>query len=103
MTTKRKAADGYISLKAAALMVPAIDGAHITQQTIYRWIMKGLYGIKLESGRVGTRIVTTSEAVQRFLKAIGVIQEAALKVRVNRMLDELDNARPAFDDTDWDD
>lgn len=37
--------------------------------TVCRWALKGARGIKLESIRVGGKVMTSKEAVQRFLAA----------------------------------
>lgn len=61
-----------INLSEAAAMVPSCKpGKKTNIATIRRWITKGHNGIRLESvGRPGGTL-TSREAVQRFLEAIG--------------------------------
>lgn len=49
--------------------VPGRLPKRISLQTVYRWATKGVNGIVLESIRVGGRKFTSSEAIQRFLRA----------------------------------
>ena len=37
--------------------------------TLWRWTQKGLRGRKLETYRIGSRVVTSAQAVHRFLEA----------------------------------
>ncbi len=65
-------AEKPISLATAAAMVPPARGGKRTHiSTILRWIVDGVKGptdevIRLEGARLGSRWVTSSEALQRF-------------------------------------
>lgn len=45
-------------------------------QSVRRWVKDGLRGVKLEAMLVGGGLITSREAVERFLKAINGIQGA---------------------------
>ena len=60
---------GYVSLSQAAAMCPAVDGRRPNPSTIFRWITKGLDGVRLEHRRIGRRVVTTPEALEQFFAA----------------------------------
>lgn len=38
--------------------------------TVYRWISKGVRGVKLEAIRIGGRLYTSDEALQRFAERL---------------------------------
>ena len=38
--------------------------------TVWRWTQRGVRGRKLETYRIGSRVVTSEQAVHRFLEAI---------------------------------
>lgn len=59
-----------LSLTDAAKAVPPVDGRRPHVSTIWRWINKGLRGVRLESVRVGCRICTTHAALARFFDAL---------------------------------
>jgi hypothetical protein len=58
-------AESLISINAAAKKIPGRP--HIG--TVWRWILTGLNGTKLESAKVGGRRYTSEEAIQRFIAA----------------------------------
>ena len=56
-----------ITLREAVRRLPSGTGdrrLHIS--TIYRWTARGVGGVRLETLRVGGRLVTSVEAIQRF-------------------------------------
>jgi hypothetical protein len=64
-----------ISLAAAARLVPARDGKRTHFSTIVRWVLTGARGpqgqrVRLEALRIGSRWVTSREAIQRFAEAL---------------------------------
>jgi len=67
---KRIFQEGAISLSAAARAFPVIDGKTPTPCTILRWCRSGIDGIRLEHAVFGGRLVTSRQAVERFLEAI---------------------------------
>lgn len=59
----------YLTMAEAARAVPKVNGRHPNPVTIWRWVRKGCHGVHLQHWRVGTRVVTTREAVAEFLEA----------------------------------
>ena len=62
-----------ISLSRAAKSAPV--PVHIS--TIYRWYMRGVRGIKLETAMAGGRRVTTLEALGRFFEGTTAAADGA--------------------------
>ncbi len=44
-------------------------GTRPDKSTVYRWCLKGVGGNKLESTRIGGRIITSKQALTRFIAA----------------------------------
>jgi hypothetical protein len=60
-----------IPLAEAARLVPAArNGKRCHESTLFRWITKGIRGVKLEALRLGGRWVTSREALQRFAERL---------------------------------
>jgi hypothetical protein len=60
-----------IPLAEAARLVPAArKGKRCHESTIFRWIVRGVKGVKLEALRLGGRWVTSREALQRFAERL---------------------------------
>ena len=59
-----------LTLSQAARALPAIDGKRVHPSTIFRWIVDGVRGVKLEHVRVGRRICTTEAALTKFMNAL---------------------------------
>jgi hypothetical protein len=55
-----------ITLVEATKMLPRVGGKRINVSTLWRWCKKGLRGCNLEYVRVGQKIATSSEALNRF-------------------------------------
>ena len=56
-----------LTLSQAARRVPPYpDGKHVSPSTVWRWIVHGVRGVKLESYPIGRRLFTTAEAIERF-------------------------------------
>lgn len=62
--------DRLLSLSEAAKVIPAVEGRKPHASTLWRWMRKGLKGIKLDFVRVGHRICTTPEAIARFMERL---------------------------------
>ncbi len=45
-------------------------GARPRKETVTRWAVRGCFGIRLRSRRIGKRLYTTALAVQEFLAAV---------------------------------
>lgn len=54
----------------AAATLPAVRGKRIHVSTLWRWATKGVRGVKLEAVRLGSRWMTSSEALERFAQQI---------------------------------
>lgn len=59
-----------ITLVQAAQTLPKINGKKPCAVTVWRWARKGVRGVKLETEQIGGRLVTTAEAVERFLAKV---------------------------------
>lgn len=55
-----------MTLSEAAASLPRIKGRKVHTSTLWRWIRKGINGVRLESLRLGGRFCTTQEALRRF-------------------------------------
>jgi len=65
-TTKEK----LLSMSEAAKVCPAIDGKRPHCGSIWRWARKGTHGVYLEHVRIGRRVCTSREALDRFFNAL---------------------------------
>jgi hypothetical protein len=83
-----------ISITQAASIIPrrrAGRKCHIA--TIYRWIQRGVKGVRLEAIQVGGTRCTSSEALQRFFNALSNFPApytAPIPSQRKRMLEEVD-------------
>ena len=59
--------DELIGVAAAAAQWPTCEKP--VRQTIYKYIHRGVGGVRLEAKRVRGRLVTTPDAINRFLEA----------------------------------
>jgi hypothetical protein len=72
------ASEKPISLTEAAKLMPAArNGKRCHPSTIFRWAMKGVRGVRLEVLRLGGRLITSREALQRFAEALSADLEQA--------------------------
>jgi hypothetical protein len=70
-TASRLIAEGLISLPAVAKMLPNVHGKRVSTSAIFRWIVRGKIGVKLEAVRLaGTGWWTSQPAVARFAAAL---------------------------------
>jgi hypothetical protein len=91
-------AEAPITLRQAARLLPrrrAGRPAHVS--TLYRWALRGLRGVTLETIQIGGTLCTSREALQRFFARLSRAQPApaqattALRRRaVQRADEELD-------------
>ena len=73
-----------ITLAQAAEALPRMrKGKPIHRSTLYRWIQRGVDGVKLEAARIGRGTVTSIEALQRFMDRLSPsrAEEAAAPIR----------------------
>jgi hypothetical protein len=59
-----------LTLCEAAKALPAVGGCRIHTSTLWRWSTKGVKGVRLETRRLGGRIFTSREALERFATAL---------------------------------
>ena len=65
-----------LTLTAASKILPSLDGKRIHPSTLWRWCHKGSRGIYLEFIRLGTRILTSVEALNRFMLARTAVESS---------------------------
>ena len=59
--------DHLLTLQGAAKELPRLSrGRKVHLSTLYRWVRRGVGGVKLEAVKVGRGLVTSREALQRF-------------------------------------
>lgn len=63
-----------LSVAEAAKRFPKIDGCHPSPKVVRRWAQRGIGGIRLESQRVGKRIVIAPDAIDRFLEELNELE-----------------------------
>jgi hypothetical protein len=56
--------------QAARLQPPGRGGRPTHISTVYRWISRGIGGIRLDAIRLGGRLLTSREALQRFAEQL---------------------------------
>lgn len=67
--------EGLISLAQAAALLPPVRGRRVATSSLFRWVVQGKRGVKLEAVRAGGPGWWTSRpAVARFLAALSVRQ-----------------------------
>lgn len=60
-----------ISINEAAKMLPSFrSGKRMNIATVFRWALRGLKGIRLETIQIGGRKCTSVEALQRFFERL---------------------------------
>ncbi len=61
-----------LTLAEAARALPRLRGGkRVHVATLYRWVSRGVAGVRLESLRLGRTVVTSREALQRFAERLG--------------------------------
>jgi hypothetical protein len=71
------AAEQLITLEEAVRLRPEGRGGRPTHvSTVYRWIKTGVRGVRLEGLRLGGRLHTSREALQRFADRLTGLAEA---------------------------
>jgi len=55
-----------VCLTELSRRLPRLNGKRIAISTLWRWAMKGIHGERLESRRLGKRLLSSVEAVDRF-------------------------------------
>jgi len=66
-------AEDTLSLEQASEQIKAYTGRKPDKSTVYRWAKRGCWGVKLEHVRVGGRIITSKQALMRFINSAAPI------------------------------
>jgi len=67
--------DTLLSLTDAARILPKIDGKRPHPSTLWRWCRRGIHDVRLEYARVGRKIVTTNNALTRFINELAAADQ----------------------------
>jgi hypothetical protein len=59
-----------LTLKEAIAVVPKIDGKRPSLGSLYRWVNKGIRGVRLEVISIGGRTCTTRESLNMFFNEV---------------------------------
>lgn len=59
-----------VSLKDAVNHIGKITGRKRNKNVVTRWMTRGVYGVNLDTIRVGREIYTSHEAINRFLNEV---------------------------------
>ena len=76
-----------LTLAEAAKALPKLRrGKKIHVSTLYRWISRGVRGVKLEAVKLGRTRLTSKEALQRFAERLSGVQAApeAVPIRLSK-------------------
>lgn len=70
-TTQKVLSEDVLTAKEACEELRPIFGKPIDRTTLYRWALRGIQGNRLEFTKIGGRIVTSRQAIARFIEARG--------------------------------
>lgn len=59
-----------ITLSQAARLLPKINSKHISPNAVWRWCRRGTRGVHLEHVRIGGRLFTSPDALNRFVNEV---------------------------------
>ena len=68
-------AEALMTLTEAARRLPRIDGKKVSVCTLWRWFRKGMRGEHLQYARIGRKVCTSPEALQRFFTKLVELDE----------------------------
>ncbi len=63
-----------VTFTEAARFLPKLNGRRPHPSTLWRWARKGVSGVHLETRRIGSRFVTSVEALDRFASALATVE-----------------------------
>jgi len=66
---KRILSEDVLTLQDARDELAPILGHKIDKTTAYRWCLRGVGGVRLEYVRIGNRMITSRQALTRFIEA----------------------------------
>ena len=67
--------EGALTLAEATKALAVTGGKRPATSTLWRWCRRGLRGIKLDYVRMGRRILTSRDALDRFSKALAELDD----------------------------
>ena len=62
-------AEEVVTLREARNELFRVTGRRPDKTTLYRWALRGVGGTKLETVRIGNRLLTSKQALTRFIAA----------------------------------
>lgn len=62
--------EDLVTLTEATKLLPRVNGKRPNHSTLWRWCRRGLGGVHLEYLKVGRRIMTSRQALERFAHAL---------------------------------
>ncbi len=77
--TARILSEDVLTLQDARREIASITGRRPDKTTLYRWCLRGVGKSKLEHVRLGNRIITSRQAVTRFIESRSVECDASLQ------------------------
>ena len=60
--------EDVVTINQARELLEETTGRRFDRTTLFRWINRGVGGVKLESIRLGREILTSKQAVTRFIR-----------------------------------
>lgn len=61
--------EDVLTLKEARTELFRATGRRPDKSTMARWIHKGVGGVRLDAARIGNQLITSRQAITRFIKA----------------------------------
>lgn len=68
-SVQRVLSEDVLTLREACNELALITRRRPDKTTLYRWCFKGVGGVKLDFARVGVQILTSRQALTRFIEA----------------------------------
>lgn len=69
--------ESLLTISQAAASLPPVNGKPVHSTTLLHWCHKGIEDVRLEHKRIGRRICTSRDALDRFFKALEAKDTAA--------------------------
>lgn len=66
---RRILSEDVIDSKECRREIEKIKGRRPDKTTVYRWFLRGVRGVRLEHVRIGNTILTSRQAITRFIEA----------------------------------
>lgn len=68
-SVSRVLSEDVLTLKQASVELSSVIGKRLDKSTLFRWISRGIQGVKLDGVRVGRDWLTSRQALTRFIEA----------------------------------